>query len=42
MVAKHVNKKNGGKPRVLTINAFLHSLAAFGADFSAVAFSCHL
>ena len=28
MVAKHVNKKNPGKPRFLAINAFLHSLAA--------------
>ena len=26
MVAKHVNKKNAGKPRVLAINALLHSL----------------
>ena len=28
MVAKHVNKKNAGKPRVLVINALLHSLVA--------------
>ena len=27
MVAKHVNKKNVGKPRVLAINVFLHSLS---------------
>ena len=26
MVAKHVNEKNVGKPRVLAINVFLHSL----------------
>ena len=31
MVAKHVNKKNAGKPRVLAINALLHSLAALAA-----------
>ena len=36
MVAKHVNKKNAGKPRVLAINALLHSLAALAAIFSAV------
>ena len=36
MVAKHVNKKNAGKPRVLAINALLHSLAALAATFSAV------
>ena len=42
MVAKHVNKKNAGKPCVLTINALLHSPAAFNATFSALAFSCHL
>ena len=34
MVAKHVNKKNDGKPRVLAINALLHSLAALAATFS--------
>ena len=28
MVAKHVNKKNAGEPRVLAINALLHSLVA--------------
>ena len=28
MVAKHVNKKNAGKPSVFAINALLHSLAA--------------
>ena len=42
MVAKHVNKKNAGKPRVLAINALLHSLAALTATFSAVAFYCYL
>ena len=31
MVAKHVNKKNAGKPRVLAINALLHSLVALAA-----------
>ena len=41
MVAKHVNKKNVGKPRVLVINALLHSLAALAATFSAVAFYCY-
>ena len=39
---KHVNKKNDGKPRVLAINALLHSLAALAATFSAVAFYCFL
>ena len=38
MVAKHVNKKFVGKPRVLAINTLLHSLAALAATFSAVAF----
>ena len=42
MVAKHVNKKNAGKPRVLAINALLHSLAALTVTFSAVAFYCYL
>ena len=42
MVAKHVNKKNAGKPRVLAINALLHSRAALAATFSAVAFYCYL
>ena len=37
MVAKHINKKNAGKPRVLAINALLHSLAALASNFSAVA-----
>ena len=36
----HVNKKNAGKPRVLTINALLHSLVALAATFSAMAFYC--
>ena len=31
MVAKHANKKNAGKPRVLAINALLHSLVAVAA-----------
>ena len=38
MVAKHVNKKNATKPRVLAINALLHSLAAVAETVSAVAF----
>ena len=38
MVAKHVNKKYAGKPRVLAINALLHSLAALAATLSAAAF----
>ena len=42
MVAKHVNKKNAGKPRVLVVNALLHSLAAVAATFSVVAFYCYL
>ena len=42
MVAKHVNKKNAGKPRVLAINARLHSSAALATAFSAVAFYCYL
>ena len=37
MVAKHVNKKFAGKPRVLAITTLLHSLAALAATFSAVA-----
>ena len=28
MVAKHINEKYAGKPRVLATNALLHSLAA--------------
>ena len=39
MVAKHVNKKNAGKPRVSVINALLHALAALAATFSAEAFN---
>ena len=31
MVAKHANKKYAGKPRVLAINALLHSLVAVAA-----------
>ena len=42
MVAKHVNKKNAGKPRVLAINALLHSLAVVATTFRAVAFYCYL
>ena len=42
MVAKHVNKKYAGKPRVLAINALQHSLVALAATFSAVAFYCFL
>ena len=42
MVAKQVNKKNAGKPRVLAINSLLHSLAALAATFSDVAFYWHL
>ena len=37
MVAKHVNKKSAGKPRVLAINALLHSPAALAATFTAMA-----
>ena len=33
-------KKNAGKPRVLAINALLHSLVALAATFSAMAFYC--
>ena len=40
LLAKHLNKKNGGKPRVLAINALLHSLVALAATFSAMAFYC--
>ena len=42
LVAKHVNNKNTGKPRVLAINALLHSLAALAATFSAVDLYCYL
>ena len=38
MVAKHVNKNNAGKPRVLAIKALLHSFVALAATFSAMAF----
>ena len=38
MVAKHVNKKNAGKPRFLAINALLLSIAALHTTFSAVTF----
>ena len=31
MVAKHVHKKYAGKPRVLAINALLHSLVTLAA-----------
>ena len=40
LVAKHLNKKNAGKPRVLAINALLHSLVALAATFSTMAFYC--
>ena len=36
MVAKHVNKKNTGKPRVLAINALLLLLAALAATLQAL------
>ena len=42
MVAKHVNKENVGKPRVLAINALRHPLAAVAATFSAAVFYCYL
>ena len=42
MVAKHVNKKNAGKARVLAINALQHSLTALAATFRAVALYCYL
>ena len=42
MVAKHVNKKFAGKPRVLAINTLLQSLAVLAATFSAVAFYYYL
>ena len=32
LLAKHVNNKNTGKPRVLAINALLHSLLTFNND----------
>ena len=38
MIGEHINKKNAGKPRVLAINALLHSLAALAAIFSAAVF----
>ena len=42
MVARHVNRKNAGKPRVLVINVLLRSRAALAAAFSSVAFYCYL
>ena len=42
MVARHVNKKNAGKPRFFVINALLHSHAALAASFSGVALYCYL
>ena len=42
LVAKHVNDKNTGKPRVLAINALLHLLAALAATFNAMALYCYL
>ena len=35
-------RKNAGKPRVLAINALLHSLAALAETFSDVALYCYL
>ena len=32
LVTKHVNNENTGKPRVLAINVYLHSLAALAAN----------
>ena len=32
MVARHVNKKNAGKPRFFVINALLHSHAALASE----------
>ena len=40
--AKHLNKKNVSKARVLSINALQHSLAALAATFRAVALYCYL
>ena len=40
--AKHINKKNAGKARVLSINALQHSLTALVATFRAVALYCYL
>ena len=40
--AKHVNKKNAGKVRVLSINALRHSLTALSATLRAVALYCYL
>ena len=42
MVARHVNKKNAGKPRFFVINALLRSHAALAASFSVVALYCYL
>jgi len=42
MVAKHVHKKNAGKPRVLAINALQDSLAALAATVIPMAFFCYL
>ena len=40
--AKHVNKKNAGKARVLLINVLQRSPTAFVATFRAVALYCYL
>ena len=40
--AKHVNKKNAGKARVLLINVLQRSLTALVATFRAVALYCYL
>ena len=41
MVAKHVNRKNAGKPHVLAINALLYPDAGLATTFSALAFYCY-
>ena len=40
--AKHVNKKNAGKARVLLINVLQRSLTALVATLRAVALYCYL
>ena len=40
--AKHVNKKNAGKARVLLINVLQRSPTALVATFRAVALYCYL
>jgi len=41
MVAKHVNKKNAGKPRVLAINGSSTLTCCFTADVSPLRETCH-